>query len=95
MAHPLLTFEQISYELRQRGTVNEFYLDLPNLRTTTIAPGYKKAAVVDYIFFGPQGMRLYDQNDAGHELTEQSLDVLEAILANVQLTERPEGHRGF
>lgn len=94
MPHPLLTFEQISYELRQRGTVNEFYLDLPQLRTT-IAPGYKKPAVVDYIFFGPMGLRLYDENDAGHELTEQSPEVLEAILANVQLTQRPEGHRGF
>ena len=86
--------EAISSTLRSKGAVREFYLDLPGQRTTTTAPGFDEPEEVDYLFVNENDgfARLFDQNDAGHHLGAQSVELLRLILANVQAATKPDGH---
>lgn len=89
---PNAYIEQLRQELAQRGTVREFYLDLA-LLTTTTAPGFDERSCVDYLYVAPDGsIRLFDENDAGHELEQQHPGLLASILVNVQATQSPHGH---
>lgn len=100
-----LTSEQLIAEIRKeldkRQANLEFYLDMPDTQPSALTPGSLRGHGLDYLYVGqsnewaPNGIRLFDDADQGHELEAQSPFVLAKILKRIVETTNQQGHTAF